>query len=159
MLRMLNGILIPAVWVVFVLAADFFPAPAADPEDDYPGEAGREVINTFVERERRREEEEALRRSLDIWAINCRRYYRGSYLSRDLKKLLRWIQNPKNKNCLPPPEFCTPLYYPHYCNPYYSNRFISRNYWRLWTKRIRERQVEGRDPLRHSFRKKKECGE
>ena len=148
---MLKGILIPAVGAISILAADFSFTPAAAPEDDYPGEAGREVIKTFVEREQRQEDAAALRRSLDIWALNCRRYYRGSYLSRDLKRLLRWLDDPKNRDRLPPPELCAPLYYPPYPVPYYSNRFLPRNYWRLMTKRIRRWQVEGG----RSF--KKEC--
>jgi len=102
----INGVKTLAIFlgaVILMPEAAAFLSFAAEAEDDYPGEQGREVIESFVERERRREEEEALRRSLDAWAVSCRRYYRGSYLSRDLKKLLRWLENPKNRDCLPPP--------------------------------------------------------
>ena len=137
-------IMIPIIGAAALLMADCAPARAADPQEDYPGEPGREVINTFVERERRREEDEAFRRYLDIWAAGYRRCYRGCYLSRELNRLLRWIENPRNKDCLPPPELCAPFYYPPFPDPNYSSRFLPRNYWRLMTQVLRRRQVEWR---------------
>ena len=107
----------------------------------FPEDSGREVVRLFIERERDRAEAQAFRQSLDIWAAYCRPRTRAAGMDRDLRRLQRWLDDPRDEGCLPPPYLCPPFLAAPYPPPYYYQRFIPRNYWRWWTKRCRELQL------------------